>query len=183
MARPTGLDGDNVPCIFVWIFDPRDLHGYYLATFDIMPSKDEEQGGGPCPPTKAIIPPSICDCPGTCPTLSTKGKPTAVSTRSSSRSQSWSAAPLTKPPVLILESLLHYKPKDGMKPPYSFAQATVRPPSPDTSKPTPTEVAIAYSTSKSSFHHQEAPEQHSFPSLVCCPGSNYICLKDSTFEG
>ncbi len=95
-----------------------------------MPSDDEEQGGGPCPPTKAVIPPSIYNRPGTCPTLLTKDKPTAVSTWPRSRFQSWSAPHSTKPPVMILESL-HSKPKDGMKPPDSFAQATVGPPSPD----------------------------------------------------
>jgi hypothetical protein len=112
-----------------------------------MPSDDEEQGGGPCPLAKAVIPLSIRDCPGACTTLSTKDKPTAVSIRPLSHSQSWSTPHSTKPPILILESL-HTKPKDGMKPPDSFAQAAMQPPSPDASKPTPAKVAIASTTSK-----------------------------------
>ncbi len=147
MARPTSLAEDNVPSVHVQIFDPRDLHRYYPATFNFMPSEDEEQSGDPCPSTKAVIPFSIHNCLSACPTLLTKDKPTAVSTWSRSRSHSQSTTCLTKPPVSKLEAL-DSKPKDGMKPSDSYAQAAVWPPSPDASKPNPVKVAIASAMSK-----------------------------------
>jgi hypothetical protein len=121
----------------------------YPTTFNAMASKDDEQGGGLCPPTKAGIPPSTRDHPSTSPTPLTKAKPTAVSTRSYSCSQSRSAArscmtkDSTKSFISILEAL-NSKPKDCMKSlPDSFSQVGARPPSSDALKPTPAKLTIA----------------------------------------
>jgi hypothetical protein len=75
LAHLASLAGEDVLHVLVQIFDPCDLHRYYPATFDIVPSKNQEQCRGPCPLTKAVIPYSICDHPGACPTLSIQESP------------------------------------------------------------------------------------------------------------
>jgi hypothetical protein len=135
------------------ISDPRDFHGNYPAnfdsitsknhaSFDSMTSKDAEKGGGPRQATMAGV-------PGASPRPPNTAKPTAMSTRSQSHSQSrssprgYQAKEPTKPPVLILEAL-HSIAKTILKmPPESFAQVVARPPSPNAPHTVPAEMTPA----------------------------------------
>jgi hypothetical protein len=91
MARLAGLAGDNVPPVLARIFDPRDLHRHYLATFNVMAPSDDDQRGGSCPVMRAKnLTTSSCD-PGVSSHLLTKASTTLVLSRPRSCSHYWSS--------------------------------------------------------------------------------------------
>ncbi len=118
-TAPAGSDENTFPPFVSRNSDPRGFHGSYPTNFDSMASKDVEQGGGPRTTTKAGD--------GASSHPPTTEKPTPMSTRAQSCSQSWSsprgylAKESPKPSVLILEAL-HSKAKNIMNtPPDLFA--------------------------------------------------------------
>jgi hypothetical protein len=139
-ALPTGT---HLPPFAALCPEPRDIQGQNPSNFNNMVSKGNKHDKGPRPSATEGIPEALGQ---------TNKKSPPPSTRSHSPPQSQSALrscspkKTPKPTSTILE-VLHSTAKDIMKAlPKSFAQVAAWPPSPDVSKPTPIEAAIASAT-------------------------------------